>query len=122
MVPLQIVTVVAGLIAFVAKILYPAFPLTTDQIVLIITTLLGLFGVVVQLRNQAKIRKLDSNGGNVVLNSKAFWLMVASIVSLVVTSYFPDFPIAQVDVGTVLLWLVTQVGLNPQLRAQGLIK
>ncbi len=122
MVPLQIVTIIAGLVLAALKAFFPTIPLSEEQIVLLITFLLGLFGVVVQLRNRAQLRKLDPNGGNVILNSKAFWLLIASVLSLVVTSFFPDFPIAQVDISGVLLWLVTQAGLNPQFRAQGLLK
>lgn len=122
MVPAQIVTIVAGLLLAALKAFFPTIPLTEEQIVLVVTFLLGLFGIVVQVRARAKLRQLDPNGGNVILNSKAFWLLIASVLSLVVTSFFPDFPIAQVDIAGVLLWLVAQAGLNPQFRAQGLMK
>lgn len=122
MVPLQIVTVIAGILYSVLKVLFPNLPLTTDQIVFVIVTLLGLFGVVVQLRNQSAIRKFDPNGGNVILTSKAFWIMVAGLVSFVLTSYFPDFPVATVDIAGLLLWVLAQFGINPQLRSQGLLK
>lgn len=122
MIPLQIVTIIAGLILAALKQFFPTIPLTEEQIVLVITFLLGLFGVVVQVMKRAQIRSLNPDGGNVVLNSKAFWLGIASLISLVITAYAPDFPIAQVDIAGVLLWLVAQVGLNPQFRAQGLIK
>lgn len=122
MVPAQIVTIVAGLILAALKAVYPTIPLTEEQIVMVVTFLLGLFGVVVQVRNRAKVRQLDPNGGNVILTSKAFWVMVAGLISFVVMAYFPDFPMANFDIAALLLWVLAQFGINPQLRAQGLLK
>jgi hypothetical protein len=122
MVPLQIVTVIAGIILAALKQLYPTIPITEEQIALAITFLLGLFGVVVQFRARTKIRSLNPDGGNVILNSKAFWVMVAGLLSFVVMAFFPDFPIVNLDIAALLLWVLAQFGINPQLRAQGLLK
>ena len=122
MVPLQIVTVIAGLILAALKQFFPTIPVSEEQIVFIIVTLLGLFGVVVQLRARAQIRKLNPDGGNVILNSKAFWVMVAGLISFVVMAFFPDFPMVNLDIAALLLWVLAQFGMNPQLRAQGLLK
>ncbi len=118
MVPLQIVTVVAGLIVLVVKQFWPEFPFSNEQVVAAIVALLGLFGVIVQLR--ARIRGIL--GAGEWWKSKALWIAVAGIANIVLLSYVPDFPVAQFDLAALLFWVLAQFGINPELRAQRLIK
>lgn len=119
MVPLQIVTVVAGLLVMLAKQFYPGFPFDEAQIASFIVFLLGLFGVVVSFRARGV---LDMNGGDVILKSKAFWIMVAALLNFVVHAFLPDFPLLEADLAAVIFWILAAVGINPELRARGLLK
>jgi len=111
---LQFWTLVAGLVAFVAKFFYPNFPVDETQILAALLFLLGLIGVVPQLRTRAVT-------GYNLLTSKAFWTLVAGLVSFVVHYYFPTFPLDQAVLLSVIFFVLSAFGVNPELRKNNLM-
>src|SRR5512146_3096416 len=113
MVPMQIVVAVAAVIGVILRAFVPGFPLDDAQIVQIAVLLLGLFGVVVQARYG-----FAATGTDGWLKSKAFWLGVAALINLVLHSYVPEFPLLEADIAALIVWGLSQFGINPEIRAK----
>jgi NADH:ubiquinone oxidoreductase subunit K len=109
-------TIVAGAIVGVAKLLNPAFPIDAVTLLLDILFVLSIVGIVPTVR-----RSLVPSD---IFKSLAFWQLIVSLVGFTLRFVFPTLPAEVTDV--VLLSLVVFVlgffGVNPELRARGLLK
>lgn len=112
MIPAQIVIVIAGLIGAVLRQLFPGFPLSDDQIFMVVVFLLGLVGVVVQARFRHSLTGADG-----WLHSKALWLAVAAVANIVLHSYLPNFPLLEADIAGLIFFVLAEFGVNPEVRA-----
>jgi hypothetical protein len=102
----QFWVLVAGLTAFVAKFLWPSFPLDGATVLLVILFVLGLFGIVPKLTARA-------TAGDLV-RSLEFWTMVAALAGFAIHFYVPDFPIDQAAILGLILYVLSLFGINPQ--------
>jgi len=108
-------TLLAGLLAFVARWYYPAFPFDAVSILALIVFVLGLIGVVPQFRAHGAL----TVG---IVNSLAFWQMVAGFIAFVLHFFAPTFPFDQVIILGFILFLLGIFNIYPELRIRGLIK
>jgi hypothetical protein len=106
-------TMVAGLLAFVAKFFLPSFPLGNAEVLSLILFLLGLFGVVPEARLMAARMGVSVAD---LLKSKAFWEMVAGLVAFVILFYFPTFPLDANGILGILLFILALFGITPELK------
>lgn len=113
---LQFWTLVAGLVAYVAKYYFPTLPLDATGILAGILFVLGLIGVVPQVR--ANQRGLAV--GN-IFASKALWILIVGLVGFVVRFYAPTFPYDDTVILGIVIFVLNQVGINPELRAKSLL-
>ena len=111
---LQFWTLVAGLVAFVARFFYPAFPFDEQQILAALLFVLGLIGIVPQIRMRSAV---PFN----LLKSLAFWVLVVGLVEFVVHYYLPDFPLGQANLLALVVFVLNQLGINPELRRHGIL-
>ena len=107
---LAFLTLLAGLMAFVLKFLFPSFPFDANQILAAALFLLGLIGIYPQARAGVYATFGD------LLHSLAFWTLVAGVVEFVVHAYKPDFPLDQANILAVIVFVLAQVGIIPELR------
>ena len=109
-------TFLVGFLVGVAKILNPAFPIDAVTLLSAILFVLGLVGVVPTVRRSV----LPSD----IFKSLAFWQLVVALIGFTLRFVFPTLPAEISD--TVLLASVVFVlgffGVNPELRARGLLK
>jgi uncharacterized membrane protein YqjE len=110
-------TLVAGLLAFVATFFFPNFPLDAAGILALVLFLLGLIGVVPTFRAMG-VRGAVAGG---IVNSLAFWQLVAGLLFFVVRFLAPDFPLDQGVILGVILFILGWFGVKPELRARGLL-
>lgn len=115
MIPATIVVAVCAVLGAILRALVPGFPLTDDQIYLIAVALLGAIGVVVQLR-YGLIRGLTGLDG--LLRNKAFWLLIAGVLNIVIQQFLPNFPLVEADVAALIFYLLAQFGIIPEVRAK----
>ena len=108
-------TLVAGLLAFVARFFYPAFPLDAVQILAAIMFVLGLIGVMPQFR---ATRTLTGS----IVHSLAFWQLVAGLLVFVVRFFAPTFPFDQTVIVGFIIFILSFFGIYPELRIRGLIE
>jgi len=108
-------TLVCGLLAFVAKFFFPAFPLETGDILALTLFFLGLFGVVPSIR---AARALTAN----IVNSLAFWQLVAGLVFFVLRFFAPDFPLDVNAVLGIIMFVLAIFNIYPELRMRGKLK
>ena len=108
-------TLLAGLLAFVARWYFPAFPLDYISILDLIIFLLGLIGIVPQLRAQ---RALTPS----IVNSLAFWQLVAGFVAFVLHFFAPAIPVDQVAILAIIVFVLGWFNIYPELRIRGLMK
>lgn len=108
-------SLVAGLLAFILRWYFPAFPFDAVTILAAILFVLGLIGVVPQLRAQGALTAP-------IVNSLAFWQLVAGLVVFVLHFFAPSFPFDQLAVLAFLLFVLGFFGIHPELRARGLIQ
>lgn len=106
-------TLIAGVLAFVVKFFQPNFPLDNQGILSLILFLLGLFNIVPTMRFQGATW-ID------LFKSLPFWTMVAGLLSFVVHFFFPDFPLDDVGVLAVIVYLLGLFGITPELRARNI--
>jgi len=111
---LQFWTLVVALVVFVLKYFLPGFPLDEQQILAAVFFVLGLLGIVPQLKAR------DVRGAG-ILKSKAFWALVAGLIGFIVHYYAPDFPYDDAVVLSVIIFVLNAIGINPELRARGLL-
>jgi NADH:ubiquinone oxidoreductase subunit K len=107
-------TLIAGLAAFVARWYFPAFPFDAVTILAAILFVLGLIGVVPQLR---AVRALTPP----VVNSLAFWQLVAGVVVFILHFFAPSFPFDSAAILAFVLFVLGFFGVHPELRARGLL-
>lgn len=112
---LQFWTLLAGLLAFVARYYFPAFPFDEVSILSAVLFILGLIGVVPQLRMRGAL-----NGD--IVHSLAFWQLVAGIVAFVFHFFAPAFPFDQVTILAGIVFILGLFGVTPELRLRGLVK
>ena len=105
---------VAGLAAFILRWYFPTFPFDETTILAAILFALGLIGVVPRLRARGAL----TTG---IVNSLAFWQLVAGLAAFVLHFWAPSFPFDQVTIGAFLLFVLGWVGIKPELRARGLL-
>lgn len=108
-------TLAAGLLAFVAKWYFPTFPFDEVTILAAILFVLGLINVVPQLRAQ---RALTAP----IVNSLAFWQLVAGFVVFILHFFAPNFPFDQLAILAFILFVLGFFGIHPELRARGLLQ
>ena len=106
-------TLVAGALAYLAKFFLPSFPLDTAGILAVILFVLGLIGVVPQVRLMGATFK-D------LLKSMAFWQIIAGLVWFVAHYYFPTFPLDEVGVLAFVIFILGMFQIDPELRVRGL--
>jgi len=114
---LQFWTMIAGLLAFVAKFFYPNFPLDETQILSAVLFLLGLIGVVPTLAARGAIADDFP-----ILKSLPFWTLIAGLVGFIVHYFFPEFPFDQTAILAGIVFILNQFGIRPELRARGILK
>ena len=108
-------TLVAGLLAFVARYFYPAFPLDYQSILSIVLFLLGLIGVVPQLRMRGAFT-------SDIVHSLAFWQLVAGFLAFVIHFFAPSFPFDQTILLGFILFLLGWFGITPEFRLHAQMK
>jgi hypothetical protein len=109
-------TLVAGLLAFVAKFFFPAFPLDAAGILAAILFVLGLIGVVPAFRAMG-VRGAVAGG---IINSLAFWQLVAGLIFFILRFFAPSFPFDQGIILAFIVFVLGWFGVTPELRARGL--
>jgi hypothetical protein len=115
----QFWTLVAGLAAYVAKYFYPDLPLGEESILAGVLFLLGLVGVVPTVLGirESKYGAVASD----IFKSMAFWVLVAGLVGFIARFYAPAFPYSDAVILSVVIFLLNQFGINPQLRLWGFV-
>lgn len=109
-------TLLVGLLGFVLRWYLPAFPLDEVSILALVLFALGLIGIVPTVRSNG-FRAL---GSVPVVNSLAFWQLVAGFVAFVIHFFAPAFPFSNETILAVILFVLGYVGITPELRARGL--
>jgi hypothetical protein len=107
-------TLVAGLLAFVAKFFLPTFPLDNVQILAAVLFLLGLFGVTPAFRAQGAM-----TAG--IASSLAFWQLIAGLLIFVAKFLAPAFPFDVNTLMTIILFVLGWFQITPELRARGIL-
>lgn len=98
-----------AVVLFVVKFFAPTFPFDAVAIYSVVVFILSFFGVVPQLR---AIRRY-ALGWSDLFSSAAFWMLLVALISYVIHYYLPTFPITEADLGILVIWILTQVGVNP---------
>jgi di/tricarboxylate transporter len=106
-------TLITGILAFVAKWFFPAFPLDQAGILLVVLFLLGLFGVVPSAR---------ALGFSSIFSSLAFYEMLVGLAGFIIHYYVPEFPLDNGMILMIVLFVVGLFGIRPELRARGLLR
>lgn len=114
---LTLITMLVGLVGFVLRFLNPAFPFDNTQILAFVLFVLGLGGIVPTVARLGLRATLTD-----LWHSLAFWTLVAGVVEYLVHSYIPSFPLDQINVLAVILYVLSEVGIIPQLRRLKVIK
>lgn len=111
-------TLLVGVAAFVIRWYFPTFPLDEVTILAAVLFVLGLIGITPTLRD----RGLRALATPPVVNSLAFWQLVAGLAAFVLHFFAPAFPFDQSAILGVILFVLGLVGIVPELRARGLRK
>lgn len=111
-------TLVVGLLAFILRWYFPAFPLDQVSILALVLFFLGLIGITPTLRARG-VRALLTPP---IINSLAFWQMVAGFVVFVIHFFAPDFPFSTETILAVILFVLAYFGIHSELRMRGLLK
>ncbi len=112
-------TLVIGLIYFVAKFFFPAFPLNPDQMLALLLAALG--GIGIYPRVKAAIRGIAPVTINDLIRNKEFWFLLTGVIYFIVKFYVPAFPLTDVVLLAVVLFVLSLFGINPELRARGFL-
>lgn len=110
-------TAVVALLSFVLKFFWPDFPFDNEQVLAAILFLLGLVGIYPQFMQR---RLLGLTFGDLV-KSKAFWTLVAGLGAFVVHFYSPDFPLDEAAILALIVYVLAQFGVVPELRQRGIL-
>ena len=113
---LQFWVLLAGLLAFVARFFFPAFPLDEAQILAAALFLLGLLGVTPSVQRAFSNRSVT---GLDLFHSKAFWTLLAGLVSFVIHYFAPEFPLDQAALLGIIIFVLGQFGIIPELWERG---
>jgi hypothetical protein len=57
-----------------------------------------------------------------IFQSKIFWTLVAGLIAFVAKFFYPAFPLDEVQILALVVFVLNSFGINPELRARGLIK
>lgn len=106
-------TLLAGLLAFVIKFFVPSFPLDDAQLLALIVSLLGLVNIYPQVR----VHGLTAGD---LLRSKPFWVLVSGLVGFVIRYFMPSFPLDDLTILALIVFVLGLFNVNPELRARGL--
>ena len=109
-------TLLVGVVAFVLRWFFPAFPLDEPQILALVLFFLGLFGITPTIRANG-FRALATPP---IINSLAFWQLIAGFIAMVITFFAPNFPYGGEAVLALILFVLGLFGITPELRARGL--
>jgi len=110
-------TLLVGLVAFALRWYFPTFPLDEVSILSLVLFCLGLIGITPAFRARGA-RALVSPP---IINSLAFWQLVAGFVAFVIHFFAPTFPFTIETILGVILFVLGYVGITPELRARGLL-
>jgi hypothetical protein len=108
-------TLLVGLIAFVVKFYQSGFPLSEANILALVVFVLGLIGVSPTFRAKGFSGALASGIGNTL----AFWQLVAGFIIFVITYFAPSFPFTTETLLGVILFVLSWLGIKPELHAKG---
>lgn len=108
-------TLVAGLLAFLARWYFSTFPFDEVTILSAILFVLGLIGIVPQLRIHGALTAP-------IVNSLAFWQLVAGFVAFVLHFWAPNFPFEQAAILAFILFVLGWFQIHPELHLRGLLK
>ena len=111
-------TLVVGLLAFVLRWFFPAFPLDEVSILALVLFALGLIGITPTLRARG-VRALATP---LIINSLAFWQLVAGLLAFILHFLAPSFPFGTEIILGAILFVLGYIGITPELRARGLLK
>jgi len=114
---LEFWTLLVGLILFVVKFFFPAFPFDETQVLAFVLFLLGLVGIYPQLMQ----RKLLGVTAGDLFKSKAFWTLVSGFGVFLIHQFLPAFPIDQAMLMGVILFVLARFGITPELMKRGLL-
>lgn len=106
----------AGLLAFVARFYFPAFPLDQVSILNLILFALGLVGIIPTLRAHG-LRGVLAAG---ILYSLPFWQLICGLLGFVIHFFAPAFPFDNTVILAFFLFVLGYFGIHPELRARGL--
>ena len=101
-------TLIAGLVAFVVKFFWPAFPFTNTEILSLILFVLGLFKVIPSFRARVAFGS--------IFWSLDFWKMVVGLISFVILYFVPTFPFDATVILTAVLFILGLFDITPELR------
>lgn len=107
-------TLLVGLAAFVLRFYFPTFPLDEVTILAVVLFVLGLIGIVPTLRARGALT-VD------IVNSLAFWQLVAGFLFFVLHFFAPTLPIDQGALLGLILFVLGFFNVTPELRARGLL-
>lgn len=111
-------TLVAGLAAFVAHYYAPTFPLNEAGILALVLFILGLIGVVPEVRLIGLRASLVTTR---IVDSLAFWQLVAALAYFVLRYFAPNLPLDETAILAVIVFILSLFGVTPELRSRGLI-
>ena len=114
---LTLITMLVALVGFVLRFLNPAFPFDNTQILAFVLFVLGLGGIVPTVAKLGLMATFSD-----LWHSLAFWTLVAGVVEYLVHAYIPSFPLDQINVLAVILYVLSDVGIVPQLKMLGVLK
>lgn len=107
-------TLLVGLLGFVVRFYFPQFPLDDVSILALVLFVLGLIGVVPSVRAKGALTSS-------IVNSLAFWQLVAGFLVFVIHFFAPSFPFGVENVLAVFLFILGYFNIHPELRSRGFI-
>lgn len=55
-----------------------------------------------------------------IYKSKIFWTLVAGVLAFVAKYFYPAFPLSEVEILALIIFILNMFGIVPELRARGL--
>ena len=106
-------TLLVGVAGFAIRFYAPAFPLDDVSILALVLFALGLIGVTPTFRAKGAF----SVG---IVNSLAFWQLVAGFLVFVVHFFAPELPIDEPILLGLIMYALSLFGIKPELKARGI--
>lgn len=53
--------------------------------------------------------------------SKIFWTLIAGVIAFISKYYAPDFPLSEVEILAIILFVLNLFKIKPELQARGLM-